>query len=92
MASVAAAKVSASEEPVSPSRSSVPGLCLDAALRYGKADALNHKVGGEWIHFSAEIFVQRVHRVALGLASLGINSYFIDSLRRVAMQVENGHA
>ncbi len=52
--------------------SSVPGLCLAAAQKHGKQDALNHKIGGEWINISAETFVERVRNVALGLAELGI--------------------
>ena len=52
--------------------SSVPGLCLDAVLRHGKADALSHKADGEWIKMPAETFVERVKSCALGLASLGI--------------------
>ena len=41
-------------------------------MKYGKPDALNHKIGGEWVNFSAETFVERVRHVALGLAALGI--------------------
>src|SRR5712691_12285600 len=52
--------------------SSVPGLCLAAALKHGKQDALNHKTEREWIHISADIFVERVRNLALGLAELGI--------------------
>lgn len=52
--------------------SSVPGLCLTAALKHAKQDALNHKIGSEWINISAEIFVERVRNVALGLAEFGI--------------------
>lgn len=50
----------------------MPGLCLTAALKHGKQDALNHKIGSEWINISAETFVERVRNVALGLAGLGI--------------------
>jgi len=52
--------------------SSVPGLCLSAALRHGKTDALNHRTEGKWIPISAAGFVERVKNVALGLAGLGI--------------------
>jgi long-chain acyl-CoA synthetase len=52
--------------------SSVPGLCLAAALKHAKPDALNFKLGNEWIHIAAEEFVERVRNVALGLAELGI--------------------
>ncbi len=50
----------------------MPGLCLTAALKHGKQDALNHKIGGEWVNISAESFVERVRNVALGLAEFGI--------------------
>ncbi len=52
--------------------SSVPGLCLTAALKHAKQDAVNHKIGNEWINISAETFAERVRNVALGLAEFGI--------------------
>lgn len=52
--------------------SSVPELLLAAALKHAKADALNHKIGDEWINIPAEEMVERVQNVALGLAELGI--------------------
>lgn len=52
--------------------SSLPGLCLDAALRHGKTDALNHRADGRWSNMSAKTFVERVKNCALGLAALGI--------------------
>ena len=52
--------------------SSVPDLCLSAALKHAKDDALNHKSGNEWISISAAEFVDRVRHVALGLADLGV--------------------
>jgi long-chain acyl-CoA synthetase len=52
--------------------SSVPELCLTAALRHGKEDALNHKSGDEWVNISADTFVERVRDVALGLVGLGV--------------------
>ena len=52
--------------------SSVPGLCLEAILRHGKADALNQRLDGKWQAISAEAFVERVKNVALGLAATGI--------------------
>ena len=69
MASVASAK---NKESRSTSSSSISGLCLAATLKHGKADALNHKVDGEWVHITAATFVERVQSVALGLAGLGI--------------------
>jgi len=71
LASAAAAKTGdksiTAKEPTS-----IPGLCLGAALAHGKTDALNHKVGDTWANISAAEFVERVKNVALGLATLGI--------------------
>ncbi len=68
---VASAKTKEKELAVAET-SSVPALCLTATLRHGKADALNHKVGGEWVNTSATTFAERVRNVALGLAARGI--------------------
>ena len=84
MASVASAKINVNENKAALASSSVPGLCLTATLKHGKQDALNHKVGGEWINTSANSFVERVKDVALGLARLGIGSG-----DRVALLSEN---
>ena len=62
----------------------LPKLCLAAIRQYGKADALNHKRGGEWINISAETFIERVRAIALGLADLGIRAG-----DRVALLSEN---
>ena len=72
MASAASAKIEVDGDQTSPGSQSVPSLCLTATLKYGKPDALNHKIAGEWINVSAETFVERVQHVALGLAALGI--------------------
>lgn len=72
MASTASAKIEKSKDRETTKASSVPGLCLTAAAKHGKQDALNHKIGSEWINISAETFVERVRNVALGLAELGI--------------------
>ncbi|MGH9970061.1 MAG: AMP-dependent synthetase/ligase [Pyrinomonadaceae bacterium] len=60
------------KDTAAPANSSVPSLCLAATLKYGKQDALNHKIDGEWVNISAETFAERVRHVALGLAALGI--------------------
>ena len=52
--------------------SSVPGLCLTAALGHNKTDALNHRAEGKWVNITAEQFVERVKNCALGLAALGV--------------------
>jgi long-chain acyl-CoA synthetase len=70
LASTATAKTESVKS--DPGATSVPGLCLAAALKHAKEDALNHKTGGEWVNISAETFVARVRNLALGLAELGI--------------------
>jgi long-chain acyl-CoA synthetase len=72
LASTASATSQTHEEREEPKASSVPGLCLTAALKHSKQDALNHKVGGDWLNISAERFVERVRNLALGLADIGI--------------------
>lgn len=72
MSSVAPAKTEISQDRQPETASSVPGLCLKAALKHGKPDALNHKIGNEWVNFSAEDFVDRVRNVTLGLAEMGV--------------------
>jgi long-chain acyl-CoA synthetase len=72
VASAASAKTSQKENSASTEATSIPGLCLTASLRHGKADALNHKEDGKWINMSAATFVERVKNGALGLAALGI--------------------
>ena len=70
MASVASAKIKMDQRPEA--ASSVPELCLNAALKHAKEDALNHKVGDEWFNIPANLFVERVRNLALGLAEIGI--------------------
>jgi long-chain acyl-CoA synthetase len=72
LVSAAATKIAISKDRQEPAVSSVPGLCLGAALKHGKVDALNYKVGTEWSNISAATFVERVRNVALRLAELGI--------------------
>jgi long-chain acyl-CoA synthetase len=69
---VASAASAKSDHRISSEATSVPGLCLNASLKHGKAKALNHKVDGQWINISAPAFVERVKNIALGLAALGI--------------------
>jgi long-chain acyl-CoA synthetase len=72
LASTASAKIHTNENRQLETTSSLPGLCLNAVLKHGKRDALNHKVDDEWINISAETLVDRVRNVALGLADMGI--------------------
>lgn len=52
----------------------LPALCLDAIKRHGKSDALNQREEGKWLHIPAQLFIERVRRIALGLKSLGIKA------------------
>lgn len=61
-----------SQDQPGPAASSVPGLCLNAAVKHAKADALNHKIGDDWLNISADSFTERVKNLALGLAEMGI--------------------
>jgi long-chain acyl-CoA synthetase len=72
LSSAASAKTALSKHRQPEMATSVPGLCLEAALKHGKQDALNHKADGKWVNISAEAFVNRVRNLALGLAELGI--------------------
>jgi long-chain acyl-CoA synthetase len=71
VASAASAKKNKSKS-LSTEATSVPGLCLTAVLKHNKADALNQRLDGNWVHTSAQMFVERVKNVALGLSGLGI--------------------
>ena len=70
MASAASVKIELQGTSTEPT--SIPGLCLGAALRHGKPDALNYRADNQWINIPAATFVERVKNVALGLAALGI--------------------
>jgi long-chain acyl-CoA synthetase len=71
VSSAAAAKV-----PPDPAETGIPstlaGVCLAAIARHNKADAVCEKRDGQWVRISSAEFVRRVHRIALGLADLGI--------------------
>jgi long-chain acyl-CoA synthetase len=72
LTSAASAKTDVSKDDQLEMPSSIPGLCLKAVLKHAKVDALNTKIGSEWINISAETFVHRVRNLALGLADLGV--------------------
>src|ERR1051325_11283521 len=63
-----------SDNGTSPTPTTLPKFCLAAIRQYGKADALNHKRGGEWINISAETFIERVRALAVSLAELVIKA------------------
>jgi len=69
---VAASRQTKSNTSETATASSVPDLCLNAALKHAKNDALNHKSEDSWINISAAEFVERVRNLALGLSELGV--------------------
>ena len=84
MSSAATAKITQTGSETLPGSTTLPEMCLAAIGQHAKADALNHKREGEWVHVSAETFIGRVRHVALGLAELGIKAG-----DRVALLSEN---
>lgn len=73
MSSAAAAKTSPGHETVT-APSTLAAVLLNAMRRQNKPDAVSEKRDGRWVHISAEEFVRRVQRIALGLADLGVKS------------------
>ena len=71
-------------EPLDEAPTTLPALCLAAIQKHAKQDALNHKQAGQWIHISAEAFIERVRHIALGLSELGVSAG-----DRVALLSEN---
>ncbi|MCA1634062.1 MAG: AMP-binding protein, partial [Acidobacteria bacterium] len=67
-----------------PPPSTVPEMCLRALGTHGKADAVNLKSAGQWLHISGEAIIKRVRAVALGLSALGVGKG-----DRVALLSEN---
>jgi long-chain acyl-CoA synthetase len=63
---------------------SVPEMCLSALGRHAKADALNLKQEGQWLHIPGRAIVERVRAVAMGLSALGVRKG-----DRVALLSEN---
>ncbi len=52
----------------------IPHYCIEAFRRHKKADALSFKINEAWIHISGEAVVERIKRIALGLAELGVKA------------------
>ncbi|MDB4892778.1 MAG: hypothetical protein JWL61_4633 [Gemmatimonadetes bacterium] len=52
----------------------LPKLFFDAVARHDKPDALQHKVSGVYQPISSRALADRVRRVALGLAELGVKA------------------
>src|SRR5687768_14910257 len=52
----------------------IPHYCLEAFRRHRKPDALSFKIDDAWIHISGEAVIERIKRIALGLAELGVKA------------------
>ena len=52
----------------------LPSYCLESFRRNNKPDALAFKFGGEWRRISGSEAIERVGRLALGLAALGVKA------------------
>lgn len=52
----------------------IPHFCFESWRRHNKTDALSHKVKDAWENFSGEAVIERIKRIALGLADLGVKA------------------
>ena len=50
----------------------IPHYCFESFRRYNKRDALAFKVGDVWNYINGNEVIERVRRIALGLAALGV--------------------
>jgi long-chain acyl-CoA synthetase len=59
-------------------------FCFESFRRNNKSDALSFKIGEKWHHTSGSQAIERVKKIALGLASLGVKAG-----DRIAIMSEN---
>ena len=52
----------------------IPHFCFESWRRHNKTDALSHKVKDVWENFSGLAVIERIKRIALGLADLGVKA------------------
>ena len=50
----------------------IPHFCLESFRRNDKPDALSFRSGDKWVHINGREAIDRIKRIALGLASLGV--------------------
>ncbi len=50
----------------------IPHYCFESFRRHNKRDALAHKIEGVWNYLNGLAVIERVKRVAMGLAALGV--------------------
>src|SRR5215217_5826485 len=52
----------------------IPHFSFESFRKNHKKDALSFKSGNDWVHISGAEAIERVKRIALGLASLGVKA------------------
>lgn len=52
----------------------IPAYCIESFRRHKKVDALSYKNEHSWMHISGEMVVEKLKRIALGLADLGVKA------------------
>ena len=52
----------------------LPHYCIESFRRNRKPDALGYKIGDVWKHISGEEVIEKIKRLALGLAALGVKA------------------
>ncbi|MFZ1699202.1 MAG: long-chain fatty acid--CoA ligase [Pyrinomonadaceae bacterium] len=52
----------------------IPHYCFESFLRHNKRDALAYKIDGVWNYLSGSEVVDRIKRIAMGLAALGVKA------------------
>lgn len=52
----------------------IPHFCIESFRRHHKPDAMGHKVGEIWVHLSGAEIIERIKKIALGLADLGVKA------------------
>jgi long-chain acyl-CoA synthetase len=52
----------------------IPHYCFESFRRHNKRDALAYKAEGVWKYLNGNEVVERVHRIAMGLAALGVKA------------------
>ncbi len=52
----------------------IPHYCFESWRRHNKRDALSYKVKDVWENLSGEAIIEKIRRIALGLADLGVKA------------------
>ncbi len=52
----------------------IPAYCIESFRRHKKPDALNFRNSPGWQHISGELVIEKIKRISLGLADLGVKA------------------